>query len=169
MALLAADLTGPTASSLRRLLALESASGRTLRVDDREGLVEPFQAAQLAVAGPGRRGQHRPGAKPGAGCAVGGVQQYRDLLGRQRHHLAVRSSRWRYVDGGVAREQPPCDRLGQGAVQAAVHGQDVLRGQPTRLAVPAPADGQPVIDSLDLQRAELLKGPGANRGSDVVA
>ena len=43
----------------------------------------------------------------------------------------------------------------QGAVQAAVHGQDVLRGQPARLAIPAAADGEPVIDGLDLQRGEL--------------
>jgi hypothetical protein len=50
-----------------------------------------------------------------------------------------------------------------------VHGQDVLGGQPTRLAIPAPADGQPVVDGLDLQRGELLEGPGADVGSDVVA
>ena len=54
-------------------------------------------------------------------------------------------------------------------MQAAVHGQDVLGGQPTRLAVPAPGDRQPVVDRLDLQRGELLKGPGANMGSGVVA
>jgi hypothetical protein len=131
--------------------------------------VSPFQIAQLAVAGAGRRRQHRPRAKPGAGCPVGGVQQQRDLLGRQRHHLAVRPRRWRGAGGDVACQQPPGDRLGQGAVQAAVHGQDVLGGQPTGLAVAAPTDSQPVIDRLDLQRGELLKGPGANMGSDVVA
>ena len=77
--------------------------------------------------------------------------------------------RWGGVGGDVAGEQPPGDRLGQGAVQAAVHGQDVLGGQPARLAVPAPADGQPVVDGLDLQRGELLERPGANMGSHVVA
>ena len=54
-------------------------------------------------------------------------------------------------------------------MQAAVYGQDVLGGQPTRLAVSAPADGQPVVDGLDFQRGELLEGPGAKRGSYVVA
>ena len=49
-----------------------------------------------------------------------------------------------------------------------MHGQDVLGGQPARLAVPAPADGQPVVDGLDLQRAQLLELPDANMGSDVV-
>jgi hypothetical protein len=55
------------------------------------------------------------------------------------------------------------------AVQTAVYGQDVLGGQPARLAVPASVDGQPVVDGLDLQRAEVLERPGANMGSDVVA
>jgi hypothetical protein len=61
-------------------------------VEDGEGLAEPdgagvqvqvgpFQAAELAVAGAGRGGEDRPGAKPGAGCAVGGVQQRGDLFG----------------------------------------------------------------------------------------
>jgi hypothetical protein len=50
-----------------------------------------------------------------------------------------------------------------------VHGQDVLGGEPAWLAVPAPADGQPVVDGLDFQRGELLEGPGADMGSDVVA
>ena len=50
-----------------------------------------------------------------------------------------------------------------------MHSQDVLGGQPTRLAVPAPGDRQPVVDRLDLQRGELLEGPSANMGSDVVA
>jgi hypothetical protein len=113
-------------------------------VDDGEGLVEPdgagvqvqvrpFQAAQLAVASAGRRRQHRPGAKPGDGCAIGGVQQQRDLLGGQGHHLAVRPWPWGGVDGDVAGEQPPDDRLCQGAVQAAVHGQDVLGASPPGL------------------------------------
>jgi hypothetical protein len=73
------------------------------------------------------------------------------------------------VGGDVAGDQPPGDRLGQGAVQAAMHGQDVLGGEPARLAVPTPADGQPVVDGPYLQRGELLEGPGANVGSDVVA
>jgi hypothetical protein len=100
---------------------------------------------------------------------VGGVQQQRDLLGRQRHHLAVRSWRWGGAGGDVMGEQPPGDGLGQGAVQAAVHGQDVLRGQAARLAVLAAGDREPVVDSLDLQRGELLEGSGADMGSDVVA
>jgi hypothetical protein len=100
---------------------------------------------------------------------VGGVQQQRDLLGRQRHHLAVRPWRWGGAGGDVMGEQPPGDGLGQGAVQAAVHGQDVLRGQAARLAVPASADGQPVVDGLHLQRGELLERPDADGGSDVVA
>jgi hypothetical protein len=54
-------------------------------------------------------------------------------------------------------------------VQAAVHGQDVLGGQPAWLAVPAVADGEMVIDHLNLERAELLARPGADIGSDVVA
>jgi hypothetical protein len=66
-------------------------------------------------------------------------------------------------------KQPPGDRLGQGAVQAAVHGQDVLGGEAARLAVPAAANGQPVVDRLHLQRRQLLEGPGAEGGSDVVA
>jgi hypothetical protein len=149
-------------------------------VDDGEGLAEPdgagvqvqvgpFQAAQLAVAGPGRRGEDRPGAKPGAGCACGGVQQHGDLFGCWRRHLGAGHRRWGGVGGGVVSEQPPGDRLDQGAVQAAVHGQDVLGGEPTRLAVPAPTDGQPVVDGLDLQRGELFEGPDADVGSDVVA
>ena len=36
------------------------------------------------------------------------------------------------------------------AVQAAVHGQDVLGGEPPWFAVSASADGQPVVDGLDL-------------------
>jgi hypothetical protein len=54
-------------------------------------------------------------------------------------------------------------------VQAAVHGQDVLRGQAAWLAVPASADGQPVVDGLDFQWGELLEGSGADVGSDVIA
>jgi hypothetical protein len=50
-----------------------------------------------------------------------------------------------------------------------VHGQDVLGGQSTRLAVPTPTDGQPVVDGLHLQRRQLLERPSANMGSDVVA
>jgi hypothetical protein len=78
--------------------------------------------------------------------------------------VAVEWRRWRRYG-----EQPPGDRLGQGAVQAAGHGQDVPRGQAARLAVPAAADGQPVVDGLNFQRGELLEGPGADMGSDVVA
>jgi hypothetical protein len=100
---------------------------------------------------------------------IGGVQQQRDLLGRQRRHLCPGHRGWRGVGGDIAGEQPPGDRLGQGAVQAAVHGQDVLRGQAARLAVPASADGQPVIDGLDLQRGELLERPGTDVGSHMVA
>ena len=100
---------------------------------------------------------------------VGGVHQQRDLLGRQRHHLGAGHRGWGGVGGDVAGEQPPGDRLGQGAVQAAVHGQDVLGGEPTRLAVPAAADGQPVVDGLDLERRQLLERPGADVGSYVVA
>jgi hypothetical protein len=64
-------------------------------------------------------------------------------------------------------DQPPGDGLGQGAVQAAVYGQDVLGGEPARLVVPAPADGQPVVDGLDLYRRQLLERSGAEMGSDV--
>jgi hypothetical protein len=81
----------------------------------------------------------------------------------------VRPWWWGRVDGDVACEQSPGDGLGQGAVQAAVYGQDVLGGQPTRLAVSAPGDGQLVIDGLHLQRGELLEGPGAKGGSHVIA
>jgi hypothetical protein len=100
---------------------------------------------------------------------IGGVHQQRDLLGRQRRHLCPGHRGWSGVGGDIAGEQLPGDRLGQGAVQAAVHGQDVLGGEPTRLAVPAAADGQPVVDGLDLQRRQLLEGPGADVGSYVVA
>jgi hypothetical protein len=51
---------------------------------------------------------------------VGGVQQHRDLLG------------------------------GQGAVRAAVHGQDVLGSQPTGFVVLAAADDEAVVERLDL-------------------
>jgi hypothetical protein len=54
-------------------------------------------------------------------------------------------------------------------VQAAVHGQDVLGGEPARLAVPAAADRQPVVDGLHLQRCQLLERSGTDVGSDVVA
>jgi hypothetical protein len=131
--------------------------------------VGPFQAAEFAVAGAGRRGQDRPGAKPGAGGAAGRVQQQPDLLGRQRHDLGWGHRRRNGISSDVAGDQPPGDRLGKSAVQAAVHGQDVLGSQPTRLVVPAPTDGQPVVDGLHLQRGELLEGPGAEVGSDVVA
>jgi len=52
---------------------------------------------------------------------VGGVQQHRDLLGGQHPHFVVRPWRWDGVGGGVVGDQPPGDRLGQSAVQAAVH------------------------------------------------
>jgi hypothetical protein len=71
---------------------------------------------------------------------VGGVQQYCDLLGGQRHRLAVGAWRWGGVGGGVAGHQPPGDRLLEAAVQAAVHGQDVLGGEPTRLAISSSTD-----------------------------
>jgi len=45
------------------------------------------------------------------------------------------------VGSGVGCDQPPADCLGQGAVQAAVHGKDVLGGEPTGFAVLAAADG----------------------------
>jgi len=154
--------------------------GKDGRVDDGEGLAEPdgagvqvqvgpFQSAQLAVAGAGRRGEHDPGPKPGTGGVAGGVQQQPDLLGRQRHHLGWWHRRWGGVAGGVAGDQPPGDRLGQGAVQAAVYGQDVLGGQSTWFAVPAPADGEPVVDGLHLKWRQLLERPGADVWSDVVA
>jgi hypothetical protein len=54
-------------------------------------------------------------------------------------------------------------------VQAAVHGQDVLGGEPAGFVVLAPADGEPVVGGLDLQRGELLERPGAKAGSHVVA
>jgi hypothetical protein len=73
------------------------------------------------------------------------------------------------VGGDIVSHQPPDDGLGQGAVQAAVHGQDVLGGQPTGLAVSAAADGEAVVDGLDLQGGELLERPAADGGSDVVA
>ena len=83
MALLAADLSGPTASSLRLRRAASVAFavavggvGEDGGVDDGERLAEPdgagvqvqvgpFQAAEFAVAGAGRRCEHGPGAKPG--------------------------------------------------------------------------------------------------------
>jgi hypothetical protein len=45
--------------------------------------------------------------------------------------------------------QPPNDALGQGAMQATVHGQDVLRSQPAGLAVAAATDGEVIVDGLD--------------------
>jgi hypothetical protein len=50
-----------------------------------------------------------------------------------------------------------------------MHSQDVLGCQPTWSAVPAAADGQPVIDRLHLKRRQLLERPGAKGGSHVVA
>jgi hypothetical protein len=50
-----------------------------------------------------------------------------------------------------------------------VHSQDVLGGEPARLAVAAPTDGQPVVDRLHIQRRQLLERPGTDVGSDVVA
>jgi hypothetical protein len=64
---------------------------------------------------------------------VGGVQQQRDLLGPQRHDTGWGHRRWGGVGGDVAGDQPPGDRLGQGAVEAAVHGQDVLGVSPPGL------------------------------------
>ena len=181
MALLAVDLTGPTASSLRRPARVGVGVGEDGWVDDGEGLAEPdgagvqvqvgpFQAAQLAVAGAGRRRQHRPGAKPWAeGLWSAASNSSATCSGASATTSVGGHRRWGGVGGDVVGEQPPGDRLGQGAVQAAVHGQDVLGGQPARLAVPAAADGQPVVDGLDLQRGELLERPGADVGSDVVA
>jgi hypothetical protein len=100
---------------------------------------------------------------------VGRVQEQGDLLGGQGYHPGVGPWWWGGVGGGVVGDQPPGDGLGQGAVQAAVHGQDVLGGEPARLAVPASGDGEVVVDGLDLQRGELLEGSGANMGPDVVA
>ncbi len=49
------------------------------------------------------------------------------------------------------------------------HQLEVLRRQVKRPEL-QPADGeQPVVDALDLQRGELLEGPGTEAGSDVVA
>jgi hypothetical protein len=45
----------------------------------------------------------------------------------------------------------------------------VLGSEPARLAVAASADGEVVVDGLDLERGELLEWPGTKRGSDVVA
>jgi hypothetical protein len=56
----------------------------------------------------------------------------------------------------------------EGAVQAPVHGQDVLGGEPARLVVLASADGEPVVEGLDLQRLKLRQGPGADVGSHVM-
>jgi hypothetical protein len=86
----------------------------------------------------------------------------------QRHYLGAGDRRWGGIGGDVAGEQPPGDGLAQGAVQAAVYGQDVLVGR-ARLAVPAPADGEPIVDGLHLQRRQLLERPGADVGSEVVA
>jgi hypothetical protein len=81
---------------------------------------------------------------------VGGVQQHRDLLGGHGRHRGVRHRWWGGVGGGVVGDQPPGDRLCQGAVQAAVHGQDVLGSQPTGFVVLAAADDEAVVDGLDL-------------------
>jgi hypothetical protein len=53
-------------------------------------------------------------------------------------------------------------------VQAAVHGQDVLGGEPARSAVFAPADGEPVVGGLDLQRCELREEPCAEVGTHMM-
>jgi hypothetical protein len=50
-----------------------------------------------------------------------------------------------------------------------VHGQDVLGGQSAWFAVPAAANGELVVDGLDLERGELFERPSADGGSDVVA
>jgi hypothetical protein len=64
-----------------RAAVASSLVGEDRRVDDGERLAEPdgagvqvevgpFQAAQLAVAGPGCRGQDRPGPKPRGRCCI---------------------------------------------------------------------------------------------------
>jgi hypothetical protein len=101
-------------------------------------------------------------------AVVGGVQQHRDLLGRQRRRLAVGAGRWGGVLGGVTGDQPPGDRLLEAAVEAAVDGQDVLGGEPAWLPVSSPADGQLVIDALDLQWLQGLEELGAEVEADVM-
>ena len=99
---------------------------------------------------------------------VGGIQQQRDLSGASAT-TSVEGTGGGGIGSDVACDQPPGDRLGQGAVQAAMYGQDVLGGEPAWFAVPASADGQPVVDGLDLQRGQLLERSGAEVGSDMVA
>jgi hypothetical protein len=81
---------------------------------------------------------------------VGGVQQHRDLRRGECRRFAVLAWWWGGVLGDVAGHQPPGDRLLEAAVEAAVHSQDVLGGEPARLAVSSSAEGQLVIDGLDL-------------------
>jgi hypothetical protein len=56
----------------------------------------------------------------------------------------------------------------QRAVQAAVHGQDVLGVQPAGLAVFPPADAELVVDALHLQRLQRGEALGADVGAHVV-
>src|SRR5215216_7141629 len=178
-ALLAVDLSGPTASSLR-LAPTSPASGRTVG----SMMVRAWRNRMVPVSR-SRSAHSRPQSSPlrAPVAAASTVQGPSHGLGvwAGRRPAAPRPARgpaprlgtgdrwWGGVGGGVVGEQPPGDRLGQGAVQAAVHGQDVLGGGSARLAVPAAADGEVVVGSLNLKRVELLERPGADGGSDMVA
>src|SRR4029453_17640216 len=52
--------------------------------------------------------------------------------------------------------------------QAAVHGQDVLGGEPARLAISSSADRQLVVDALNLEWVQGLEELGAEVGAHVV-
>jgi hypothetical protein len=120
MALLALDLTGPTASSLRlppgdvwrgrRCGSTLVSSWRNRTVARVKVQVGPFQPAQLAVAGAGGCGQHGPGRKPWLEIPSGVVKEQVDLVGEQRGGVFVGDWWWGGVLGDVVGEEPPGDR-----------------------------------------------------------
>jgi hypothetical protein len=126
----------------------------------------PFQGAQLAGAGAGRRRQDGEGAQPRPPFLLGRGEQDADLLGGERRWCVGGDGRWLGVGGGVGRQAVPFHGVAEGLVQAQVQLADGAGTKPALLAVLAAVLGQLVVQAL--QGGKRAQGESAEVGAQVV-
>jgi hypothetical protein len=103
----------------------------------------PFQAAQLAGAGAGRRRQDHKGAQPRPPVTLGGGEQDADLLGGEGRRRVGGDGGWFGVGGWVTGWSCHFHRVAERLVQAQVQPPDGAGTQPACRAILAAVMGQP--------------------------
>ena len=142
---------------------LAGAHGASLKIQ-----VLPFQAAQFAGAGAGRRRQDGERAKPGPRVEVDGGEQHADLLRGERRGRVRGDGGWFGVGGWVDFKVVPFHGVAECLVKAQVDLADGARTKPACLAVLAAVLGQVVVQLLELEGSERADGVLAEAGADVV-